>query len=177
MKSLIICFIFIWGIYPLAAQKQSDSAVLSSGTRGKKGYSESQDAYSHSGMTIASMDKTARIRFVLRQQLEAWNAGNMEGYMQGYWNSDSLQFITAKKITYGYQTVLENYKKSYPNKEKMGHLDFEILKIQFLDPLSNTAQVLGTWHVQGENSNAQGTFSLILKFFGAEPKIIIDHTF
>lgn len=121
--------------------------------------------------------KFSKIRAVVDQQLTAWNNGDMKGYMEGYWKSDSLQFITSKGITYGYQQVLENYERSYPTKEKMGDLSFEITGMRFLDVLDQVAQITGNWTVtHGENTSG-GNFSLIIKFFGTEPKIIIDHTF
>ena len=121
--------------------------------------------------------KISKISKVINDQLHAWNNGDMQGYMQGYWNSDSLQFITSKGVTYGYNQVLSNYVKSYPTKEKMGNLSFENLSIKFLDPLEQVAQVTGKWDVAHGNEHHSGTFSLIVKFFGSEPRIIIDHTF
>jgi hypothetical protein len=121
--------------------------------------------------------KISKIFKVINEQLVAWNQGDMNGYMQGYWNSDSLQFITSKGVTLGYQQVLSNYVKSYPTKEKMGNLSFENLTAKFLDPLEQVAQVTGKWKVLHEDKTSEGTFSLIVKFFGTEPRIIIDHTF
>ena len=71
--------------------------------------------------------KSASPRQVLNNQLTEWNKGNIQGFMSGYWQNDSLQFLTSKGVTYGWQNVTNNYKKSYPTKEKMGNLDFEIL--------------------------------------------------
>ena len=121
--------------------------------------------------------KILKVKKVIHQQLTAWNQGNMQGFMEGYWKSDALQFITSKGITYGYNQVLNNYLKSYPNKEKMGVLSFEQLNVRFLDSLEQVAQVTGTWDVAHGNDHHSGTFSLIVSFFGTEPKIIIDHTF
>jgi len=121
--------------------------------------------------------KIQQIYDLLESQLKAWNQGDMKGYMQGYWNSDSLQFITAKGITMGYETVLANYSKSFSTRELMGNLNFEITKLNFLDNNYLLAQVVGTWKVQTANKTSNGTFSLIIKFFGNTPKIIIDHTF
>ncbi|MCF8265606.1 MAG: hypothetical protein K9I99_13985, partial [Melioribacteraceae bacterium] len=50
---------------------------------------------------------------VLESQRIAWNEGNLEEYMQGYWNSDSLKFIGKNGIKYGWDSTLQNYKSSY----------------------------------------------------------------
>jgi len=85
-----------------------------------------------------------QIREVMHQQELAWNAGDIDAFMQGYWNSDSLRFISSRGTTYGWQKTLENYKRSYPDKETMGILTFEIIDIDVLSQTS--AFVLGKWH-------------------------------
>ena len=72
------------------------------------------------------MPDRQQIMRVLMNQQAAWNDGNLEGFMNGYWESDSLSFIGKKGITKGWQQTLDNYKKSYPDKSTMGILKFEI---------------------------------------------------
>ncbi len=62
------------------------------------------------------------IKALLDEQTKAWNTGNLEGFMKGYWESDSLLFIGKGGPKYGYQTTLENYRKSYPDTIAMGKL-------------------------------------------------------
>jgi hypothetical protein len=71
-------------------------------------------------------DETA-IRRVLHAQEIAWNKGDLQNYMQGYWKNDSVMFIGKSSITYGWQKTLDNYKKGYPDKEAMGKLHFTLL--------------------------------------------------
>ncbi len=116
------------------------------------------------------------VQNVLDEQIKQWNFGSIDGFMKGYWNSDSMLFITAKGPRYGFQEVTDSYKKNYPSKEAMGNLRFEVIKIQWIDELAGISQVLGKWHV-GENSKPQsGYFSLIFKQIGDQPRIVLDHT-
>ena len=62
---------------------------------------------------------------VMKMQEKAWSDGDIEAFMQGYWQSDSLMFIGKNGIKYGWQTTFDNYKKSYPNKAAMGKLEFD----------------------------------------------------
>ena len=62
---------------------------------------------------------TQSIHNVVKQQETDWNAGNIPGFMEGYWRSDSLTFIGSKGLTMGWQKTLDNYKKSYPDKATM----------------------------------------------------------
>ena len=84
-------------------------------------------------LSFAQNDKDIQaIRAVLSTQQNAWNNGNLEAFMDGYWRSDSLSFIGKRGINYGWQKTLDNYKKSYPDKAAMGTLHFDILKWYFL---------------------------------------------
>ena len=69
---------------------------------------------------------------VLHEQQTAWNKGDIENFMKGYWKDDSLLFIGSKGPTYGWQKTLDNYKKTYPNKEMMGILEFSDIQVKML---------------------------------------------
>lgn len=111
---------------------------------------------------------------VLETQRKAWNMGDIEGYMQGYWNNDSLVFVGANGPTYGFEKTLENYKKSYPTNAKMGQLSFDIKKVEFLS--KNIAFVMGGWNLKRASDAPKGHFTLIFKKFKNQWKIISDHS-
>src|SRR4051812_6384672 len=71
------------------------------------------------------------IRDVLLRQEVAWNEGNINGFMEGYWKSDSLMFIGAT-VTQGWDATIERYKKSYPDREAMGQLKFAFYDFKFV---------------------------------------------
>ncbi len=73
---------------------------------------------------------------VLSNQTAAWNKCNIEGFMQGYWNSEELSFTSGNKNTRGWQATFDNYKRSYPNCDKMGRLSFSELDIMVLSKKS-----------------------------------------
>jgi len=110
---------------------------------------------------------------VMNQQEKNWSNGNIEGFMQGYWNSDSLMFIGKNGIKYGWQTTLDNYKKSYPDKNTMGKLEFEILN---LEVNNKSAYMLGKWSLIRKTDNPNGYFTLYWKKINEKWVITIDHT-
>src|SRR6266478_5511680 len=71
----------------------------------------------------------AAIRDVLDAQRDAWNRGDIEGYMDGYERSEQTVFVSGDNLTRGWQTVLDRYKKNYNMREKMGTLTFSDLEI------------------------------------------------
>lgn len=110
---------------------------------------------------------------VMNEQSAAWNRGDIEGFMRGYWNSEKLVFVSSR-VTRGWQSTLENYKRSYPTKEAMGTLTFSDLEVTVLS--SDAAVVLGSWALQRANDNPKGKFTLIFRKFKEGWRIVHDHT-
>ena len=123
--------------------------------------------------TAMAQEKQAVLK-VLETQKLAWNKGNLEEFMQTYWKSDSLLFVGQSGPKYGWQTTLDNYRKSYPDKAAMGFLSFDIKEVRFIS--TTDAFVLGAWHLKREKDEPHGFFTLILKKIEGEWKIIADHS-
>jgi len=118
-------------------------------------------------------DKTA-IRAVLDSQAAAWNRGDVEGYMSGYDRSPNTEFVGGDTITRGWQAVLDQYKKRYDTREKMGTLTFSDLEITVLS--NDAALVLGRWRLQRANDQPHGTFTLLFRRTKSGWKIVHDHS-
>lgn len=116
----------------------------------------------------------AAIEKVMAMQVQAWNEGDIEKFMEGYWNSDSLSFVGKSGVTFGWKATLENYKKTYPDKATMGTLVFTIIKKEKLGP--ENYLVIGKWHLQRAKDEVGGHFSLIWKKIKGRWLIISDHT-
>jgi ketosteroid isomerase-like protein len=118
--------------------------------------------------------KAQAIRAVLEAQAAAWNRGDIEGYMDGYDRSPDVAFASGNRVTRGWQTVLDRYKKAYDTREKMGTLTFSDLEITFLG--KNTARVLGSWHLQRSQDEPHGRFTLLFRKRKSGWKIVHDYT-
>ena len=114
------------------------------------------------------------IRAVLVAQQEAWNRGDVEAFLNGYWHSPDLTFSGTGGISRGWDGVLARYKKNYPDRSAMGRLDFSDLEFHFLGP--DAALVLGHWHLKREKEDLGGVFSLVWQRFPEGWRIIHDHT-
>lgn len=125
--------------------------------------------------SVCSQNEKGRIIDVLNTQVEAWNTGNIEGFMQGYWKNDSLKFIGKRGLTYGWAPVLNNYKKSYPGKTGMGNLVFSNLNIDILSV--DYAFVTGEWSISyADKDPLGGWFSLLFKQIDKRWVIVADHS-
>jgi uncharacterized protein (TIGR02246 family) len=116
----------------------------------------------------------ASIRAVIDAQRDAWNKGDIEGYMDGYDRSDHTVFVSGDSVTHGWNTVLERYKKNYDTREKMGELSFSDLEITMLS--KDSAVVLGRWQLKRSKDEPHGRFTLIFKKTNRGWRIVHDHT-
>lgn len=114
------------------------------------------------------------IRTLLANQTKAWNKGNIDDFMKGYWQNDSLVFIGKKGPNYGYLTALNNYKKNYPDTATMGRLQFNLVQIKKLSP--DYYSVVGQWKLQRSIGNVEGFFTLLLRKINNAWVIVMDHT-
>ncbi len=114
------------------------------------------------------------VRNVLETQRLAWNEGNVEKFMEGYWKSDSLMFIGKSGVTYGWQKTLDNYKKGYPDTAAMGKLKFDILEVKRLSVMYFF--VVGKWHLTRSIGDVEGHFTLLFKKIKNTWVIVADHS-
>lgn len=116
----------------------------------------------------------AAVRAVIDAQRDAWNRGDVEGYMDGYARSPNTVFVSGDSVTRGWQTVLDRYQKNYDSREKMGTLTFSDLEITTIG--TRTAIVLGTWRLHRTSDEPHGKFTLIFRKTKQGWRIVHDHT-
>lgn len=142
------------------------------------------------------------IEKVLDDQLQGWNNGNVDQFMEGYVKDSTVRFITNKKVKTSWQEITGSYKKGYPNKEAMGKLSFYRDEIRWINQQAGISQVIGRWEVIQTRKTDQpatgsmgakkpmpsdrpekiitdtlsGRFSLIFVGTQQGPRIQVDHT-
>jgi ketosteroid isomerase-like protein len=127
-----------------------------------------------SAVSAQTAKEEAEIRKVLDAQVEAWNRGDIDGFMQGYWRSEKLTFISGDKVTHGWQETLDGYKKSYDTRAKMGTLMFSDLEFTILS--KDAVVVLGSWGLKRIKDTPKGKFTLTFRKFKEGWRIVMDHT-
>ncbi|APQ18849.1 YybH family protein [Maribacter hydrothermalis] len=116
-------------------------------------------------------DKKEILNILDQQQID-WNNNDLEGFMQGYWKSDSLHFYSGAQLKSGWQTTLDSYRKGYPDKSYSGKLKFKIAKISAIN--NDAYYVMGEYHLTRKVGDANGTFMIVFKRIDGEWKIITD---
>ena len=114
------------------------------------------------------------IRNILNEQTRAWNKGDINGFMKGYWENDSLMFIGKTGITYGWTNTLNNYKKGYPDTAAMGKLTFTLFSVKRLS--KRHYHVVGKWFLKRSIGDVGGHYTLLFQKINGRWVIIADHS-
>jgi ketosteroid isomerase-like protein len=115
-----------------------------------------------------------KILSLLSAQTKAWNNGDLEGFMETYWKSDSLMFIGKSGVKWGWQATLDSYKKGYPDTIAMGKLSFDILQVKKLSP--EYYFVVGKWMLARSIGDLSGHYNLLLRKIKGRWYIVADHS-
>ena len=122
--------------------------------------------------TYSEEQDKSEIMHVLKSQEKAWSKHDLEGYMQGYWKSDSLKFYGSSGLTYGWDKTLANYKKGYPTPDHSGILKFKVNDISKIE--KESYYIMGEYHLTRKIGNANGIFMIIFRKIDGEWKIVAD---
>jgi len=114
------------------------------------------------------------IRKILDTQTAAWNRGDIDSFMIGYWENDSLMFIGKSGVTYGWNNTLKNYKKNYPDTATMGKLIFTLIQVKKLS--KEYYHVTGKWFLKRSIGDVGGHYTLLFRKINGTWVIISDHS-
>jgi hypothetical protein len=118
-------------------------------------------------------DEVAILKMLQAQEKE-WNNGNLDAFMKGYWQNDSLLFIGKNGPKYGYNVTLENYKKGYPDTARMGKFTSTILSMKKLS--KEYYFVVGKWYLKRIVGDVGGYYTLLIRKINGEWVIVADHS-
>jgi ketosteroid isomerase-like protein len=127
-----------------------------------------------------TQDDAAAIRDMLLSSASSWNAGDLDGFLDDYLNSDSLTFSGPEGVTRGWEDVRERYLRTYwaPGTVR-DSLSFEEIEVTSVGD-TDGALALGRYLLYSRDEEgrdpASGYFSLVLRRVEGEWRIIHDHT-
>ena len=121
-------------------------------------------------------DVTNDVSAVLTAQIDAWNRGDLDGFMAGYWKSPDLVFFSNGTETRGWQATLDRYRARYQAEgRQMGTLDFPELNVLMLGP--EAAMARGRWRLKmPDGKELSGMTSVIFRKLPEGWRIVHDHS-
>ena len=127
------------------------------------------------GAAVDTAAVAAGVRATLADQVGAWNAGSVRGFMDGYARTDTLTFLSGGTARRGWQEALDGYLRGYPDRETMGTLAFSDLTVRALAP--DRALAWGRWRLdRADGSRPGGLFTLVLAETPDGWRVVHDHT-
>lgn len=126
------------------------------------------------GLATAQSKDEAVIRKILNDQTAAWNRGDIDGFMAGYWKSEKLEFVGGATVTRGWQATIDRYKKNYDTREKMGTLSFS--DVEFTQISKDAAFIVMSWSITRAKDNPHGKSTLLFRKFKEGWRIVVDHS-
>ncbi len=122
---------------------------------------------------LSEKDRKA-IMEVFKMTEDAWNEGNIDQFMEGYWNSDNLVFVGSAGPTYGWEATRQRYHESYPDRAAMGKLTFRLLNIKKID--RRTVLLIGKFHLSRTIGDLSGHYTLVWQKIDGNWVIVADHS-
>lgn len=113
---------------------------------------------------------------LMKAQEEAWNRGDLDGFLESYENSSTITFVGAG-VSRGFDALVRRYRRAYGDRSRMGRLHFSELEFHPLG--ENYAFLIGRFHLKRAEEgggDADGRFTVVLRKSAAGWKIIHDHT-
>lgn len=134
-------------------------------------------AQSQSPANVPAPSAESEIQAVLHAQVEAWNRGDLKGFMEGYWKSPDLIFASGTRETSGWEQVFERYRTRYKSGDtEMGKLAFAYFGGVHV-VLADIAYVDGEYRLKTSNGKeSHGVFTLIFRKFPEGWRIVHDRT-
>ena len=126
------------------------------------------------GLAWSQSSDERKIREVMQREIDTWNSGDVEGYVDLYAPVDSVRMLYNGGAVYGKANILAFYKKYWP-KEKMGQLSFTDISLERLS--SRYYFTSGHFHVkQPDGKEIKGRFSGLMKKIKGKWYLSTDHS-
>ena len=123
---------------------------------------------------FAFTDPASEITQLLKDQDQAWNRGDLDGFIAPYDDTGKLVFVSSVVIRSS-KELKDRYEKRYKTgNADFGKLTFSELKVEELAP--GLARAWGKWSVEAKDKTSSGFFTLILQKRDGHWRIIHDHS-
>ena len=93
------------------------------------------------------------INDLLTKGRDAWNAGDVDGYMSAYWNSAELLVVIDNQQYRGWKALNAAFKGGYPDLKRLGQITYTRIQVRITS--SDLALVKTAWTGRSPNSSSQ----------------------
>ena len=127
------------------------------------------------GPSLWVEDMPQEVAAIMERQQFSWNNGDIDQFMKGYWESDSLMFVGKNGVTFGFEETLARYKTGYPDGATMGRLSFT--NRRWIGLGQDAGWLLGSWQIEREGGeDSEGMYTLLWRHLNGRWVIVADHS-
>jgi ketosteroid isomerase-like protein len=125
--------------------------------------------------SVLFADMKSEIAALLEEQDQAWNRGDLDGFVKPYDDTGKLVFIGSSGVIRDPRALKEKYEKKYKVAgADFGKLTFSDLQVEELS--KDLALAWGRWEVEAKGTKSSGWFSLIVQKTAGKWRILHDHS-
>ncbi len=126
-------------------------------------------------LETAPPDPTQTVQAILEASADAWNRGDLEGFVSDYADDSTTTFVSGGRVRYGFDWIRGNYAPRFQPGALRDSLRFENVDARALgrEYLLATARFV---LFRADSVTASGPFTLVLRRIGGQWKIVHDHT-
>jgi uncharacterized protein (TIGR02246 family) len=119
-------------------------------------------------------DVDRAVRALLEAQRLAWNDGDLEAFVEGYWTSPDVVFASKDGVRLGTEDLLTRYRERYPDRAAMGEVLFDPPRLSDLGDDHVLAE--GVWALRRDDGPRSGRYVLVLRRIDDAWRIVLDYT-
>ena len=120
-------------------------------------------------------DVQSAVVTMLSQSAEAWNRGELAGFMDDYLESENTTYIGGGGLLTGYESILARYAPLFEPGAERDSLRFEDIRVRRLAAVEAIATA--RWILfRAETTAGSGPFTLVLRHTSGGWKVIHDHS-
>jgi hypothetical protein len=119
-------------------------------------------------------DVDRAVRALLEAQRLAWNEGDLDSFVEGYWASPDVVFASKEGVRLGAEDLLARYRERYPDRAAMGELLFEPPRLSDLGDDHVLAE--GDWALRRDDGPRSGRYAIVLRRIDDTWRIVLDYT-
>lgn len=132
-------------------------------------------AQANNPLFTATRQQLDVVKIVLAQR-DAWNKGDLDGYLSHYKNAQDTQAVLATLVR-GVDNIRAAYRANFPNKESMGTIEDSEVEVRALG--DNFALATGKYHLTRSRKgggDVEGTFTELFEKSAAGWQIIFSQS-
>lgn len=120
-------------------------------------------------------DVDVAIESMLARSVEAWNAGDLDGFMASFAEGASTSFMTPDGPVYGRTAIRDGYESAFGPGARRDSLRLEDIEVRLLPPLVGVVTLRYALERDGATT-ATGWSTVVVRRVGEGWRIIHDHT-